>query len=314
MKVLPLVVGLSFIVLVTALSPAANPYESSAAFEKYARTLRESALVKLEPRIQLPTQASPLSTTEKYPWKRGIVTTIFWVGESAAQNNPVHNFSSSWDIGWWRTFGGFDDPDPSARLANRKTGDFRPAKFIPKLNPFYFALPYNDVSGGQHKPEASKVIPWFNEAYTERGKSVVKDRWICIRNRAGIECYAQWGDCGPFRTDHYNYVFGNEKPKPNLNQGAGLDISPAVRDFLGFRGNDVTDWRFVEGREVPIGPWARYGENNDVARRLRNQPERLASVVTPVKSRQPDPAPAPAPPPPKVTSASGPVIDLPTNR
>jgi hypothetical protein len=25
---------------------------------------------------------------------------------------------------------------------------------------------------------------------------------------------------------------------------------------------DTTDWRFVEAREVPPGPWRRYGENN----------------------------------------------------
>jgi hypothetical protein len=57
-------------------------------------------------------------------------------------------------------------------------------------------------------------------------------------------------------------VFGDERPKPNLNQGAGLDVSPAVRDYLGLKPTDVTDWRFVDFSEVPRGPWSTLGENN----------------------------------------------------
>jgi hypothetical protein len=57
-------------------------------------------------------------------------------------------------------------------------------------------------------------------------------------------------------------VFGNERPKPNLNRGAGLDVSPAVRDFLELKQTDVTDWRFVDFGEVPHGPWATLGDNN----------------------------------------------------
>ena len=50
--------------------------------------------------------------------------------------------------------------------------------------------------------------------------------------------------------------------KSNLNRGAGLDISPAVRDYLGSQDTDVTDWKFVEFSEVPRGPWSRLGDNN----------------------------------------------------
>ena len=57
-------------------------------------------------------------------------------------------------------------------------------------------------------------------------------------------------------------MFGNERPKPNLNHGAGLDVSPAVRDYLGLAPTDVTDWQFTEIRDVPPGPWRSYGENN----------------------------------------------------
>src|SRR2546427_451921 len=123
------------------------------------------------------------------------------------------------------------------------------------------ALPYNDVTHGQFKPEAPLVIPWFKQAYMGQGQSVCWHRWISIR-KGNRTCYAQWEDCGPFRTDHFQYVFGNERPKPNLNHGAGLDVSPAVRDYLGLAPTDVTDWQFVDVRDVLPGPWRSYGENN----------------------------------------------------
>ncbi|MBU3666476.1 MAG: hypothetical protein FGM15_11465 [Chthoniobacterales bacterium] len=186
-----------------------------------------------------------------YPWKRGIMTTIFWIGERAAANNPVPNDKSSWDARWARNYGGYDDPDPRARR------DYRPARFTPRLNPFYVALPYNDVSNGRTKPEAATVIPWFNNTFVRHGESVCKGRWLAIHYRGRV-AFAQWEDVGPFRTNHWQYVFGDERPLPNRNNAAGLDISPAVRDYLGLKSNDRVDWRFVEASEVPYGPWSRH--------------------------------------------------------
>ena len=153
-------------------------------------------------------------------------TTIFWVGEAAAGNNPVPNVKSSWDANWTSNYGGFDNPDPGSRR------NYIPVSFVPRQNPFYCALPYNDVTHGQIKPEAALVIPWFRKTFVAPGQSVCKSRWLAIRKGNRI-AYAQWEDCGPFRTDHFQYVFQNERPKPNLNRGAGLDVSPAVRDYLG---------------------------------------------------------------------------------
>ena len=191
----------------------------------------------------------------QYPWKRGIVTTVFWIGERPTANNPVPNYKSSWDLRWAKNYGGLDNPDPSQRR------NYIPVRFIPRQNPFYVALPYNDVTRGKTKPEARRAIPWFKQAFERPGKSVLKGRWVAIK-RGNRICYAQWEDCGPFRTDHWQYVFGNQRPLPNLNQGAGLDVSPAVRDYLGMHGKDVTDWKFVEVRDVPVGPWTKYGDNN----------------------------------------------------
>ena len=97
----------------------------------------------------------------RFPWKREIVTTTFWVGEKPTRNNPVPNDKSSWDVQWAKIFGGTDTPDASQRV------DFRPASFVPDQNPFYVALPYNDVRTGAHKPEAAGMIPWFQEEYRE---------------------------------------------------------------------------------------------------------------------------------------------------
>jgi hypothetical protein len=191
----------------------------------------------------------------RYIWKRDIVTTIFWIGERPHGNNPVPNARSSWDRYWYYNYGGYDNPDPGARR------NFVPVHFVPRQNPFYFALPYNDVMGGRTKYEASQVVPWFRQAFVRSGQTVLKDRWIAIRHGNRV-CYAQWEDCGPFRTDDWRYVFGKERPRPNLNEGAGLDVSPAVRDYLGLGVKDPCDWKFVEFREVPHGPWALYGDNN----------------------------------------------------
>ena len=111
------------------------------------------------------------------------------------------------------------------------------------------------------KPEAALVIPWFKAEFTDEGKSVCHGHWVAIRH-GGRTVYAQWEDCGPFRTDHWEYVFGNDRPKPNMNKGAGLDVSPAVRDYLGMGDTDITDWRFVGEGDVPVGPWRLYGDNN----------------------------------------------------
>jgi hypothetical protein len=194
---------------------------------------------------------------------------VFWIGEQAGGNNPVPNFKSCWDLNWQSNYGGYDNPDTSARR------NYIPVAFTPRQNPFYFALPYNDVSHGQFKPEAPLVIPWFKQAYTGPGQSVCQHRWISIR-KGNRTCYAQWEDCGPFRTDHYQYVFQNERPKPNLNRGAGLDVSPAVRDYLGLQPTDVTDWKFVDVSEIPPGPWQKYGENNHFVLARRQLEQRLA--------------------------------------
>ena len=216
------------------------------------------------PHVFAPTM--PRTTYSRYPWKMDIVATVFWIGEEPTENNPTPNDKSSWDTAWKTSYGGYDDPDPAKR-----TPAYTPAAFLPKQNPFYIALPYNDVIDyNSTKPEAKAVIPWFTKRFTKPGRTVLKSQWLAIR-------YAQWEDCGPFVTDDVDYVFGNARPKNTSNNGAGLDISPAVRDYLGMKSGGKCDWRFVDFNEIPAGPWRNIGTNNPFITAKNNEKSVLAS-------------------------------------
>jgi hypothetical protein len=255
-------------------APAQTAVGAKFKHSKDHQRLNDDLLLKVDPVGYTPPglAANRLKEGEdRFPWKKDIVTTVFWIGENPTANNPVPNHSSSWDASWAKSYGGYDDPNRSRRQ------DYMPANFTPHQNPFYCALPYNDKAREGHRPEAPKVIPWFKEAYKGPAVSVCKDRWIAIR-KGNRTVYAQWEDAGPFRTDHWEYVFGNERPKPNLNHGAGLDVSPAVRDYLGLAETDVTDWKFVNFSEVPPGPWAKHGDNNTFVINARKAEQEMASA------------------------------------
>jgi hypothetical protein len=152
-------------------------------------------------------------------WHRGILATTFWVGEPGNQK-------SAWDPNWLRNFGGVDDPD-------RRRG-YLPAGFVPKQNPFYCALPYNDVAG---RPGA---------------RTGLQGRWVEVA-AGGRHCFCRWMDVGPWHTDDREYVLGTARPRAEREGKAGIDLSPAVRDYLGLTGKDRVDWRFAA--KVPAGPW-----------------------------------------------------------
>jgi hypothetical protein len=166
----------------------------------------------------------------------------------------VPNRTSSWDREWTKNYGGVDDPNPGNR------SNYIPAKFTPRQNPFYARFP-TTIKPGRPSPEAPRVVPWFNDAYQGPAVSTCKDRWIAIR-KGHRTVYAQWEDAALSAPITGNMCLAMNRPKPNLNKGAGLDVSPAVRDYLGMNDTDVTDWRFVDFSEVPRGPWSTHGENN----------------------------------------------------
>ena len=252
MKIACIASGIFSVALLGVASGARLSDRLSGVHERFLEDRRE-ALPSLSDPYGVPSAARVViersrdSLRDALPWKRNVVSTVFWVGELPTENNPTPNTKSAWDQNWQENFGGYDHPE-------RRDG-LLPADFTPRLNPFYIALPYNDVAkGGVHRPEASEVIPWFWEAYRGDGISVCKGRWVAIHHEGRV-CYAQWEDVGPFEVDHWQYVFGNEAPRGNRNQAAGIDLSPAVRDFLQLRSGAKVEWRFVNDRQVPQGPW-----------------------------------------------------------
>jgi len=191
------------------------------------------------------------STFAAYQWHFNVTTTYFYVGEPAdASNLYISNSQSAWDGNWESDYGGVDDPD------NRN--GYYPKEFVPKENPFYFALPYNDFNAtGQRKSNAYSIVPWANRTQWGPCESMCKNQWVEIVFNSRT-AFAQWEDVGPNGEDDSNYVFGNSIPASTFNNHAGLDVSPAVRDFLMLQlpaTFDKTQWRFVEPGEVLPGPW-----------------------------------------------------------
>ncbi len=186
-----------------------------------------------------------------YPIHKDITVSYFWIGEAGnSDNKDIPNSQSVWDDKWKEHYGGLDDPE------NRN--GYQPANFTPNENPFYFALPYNDFKSrsGKRKKHAMQDVYWSNEKNWQSNESLCKNRWIKI-TKGNTICYAQWEDAGPFGENDWQYVFGDndKKPKNRTNNHAGLDVSPAVKDYLNLDDLDKVSWQFINESDVPDGPW-----------------------------------------------------------
>jgi hypothetical protein len=195
---------------------------------------------------------TPLSREPKlfYPWKLNITATIFWIGEGPNPISSTTNVGSAWEEQWRNDNGGPDSP------YNRS--GYAPATHAARINPFYVALPFNDLA---FPDKARRWIPkgWQRASTNGKPLSACKDRWVEIKNALGDDCYAQWEDVGPIRNDHAEYVFGDEPPGPGAT--LGLCVSPAVADYLNINeGNRITRWRFVDDGDVRPGAWLKYDE------------------------------------------------------
>ena len=197
------------------------------------------------------TDFSSRRTRNIYPWKTGIITTIFWIGEGGSTVSSTDNVSSSWDIDWMQNFRGADTP-------NDRRG-YAPASHAATLNTFYIALPFNDLV---YPDKARRWLPagWHRPPEDGKPVSACKDRWVRVKNAQGRSCYAQWEDVGPLEYDNAEYVFGDGRPT-SAHSGAGLDVSPAVAQYLGIDGDHrITSWQFVDEEDVPPGAWLKYDE------------------------------------------------------
>lgn len=252
--------------------PTSTSESATATFTRATRT----APVTRRPPTEPPATIAPPEETEavqgtatrelevesEYPWHRDIVATVFWVGEGATVDNDfITNAESAWVTDWAGEFGGIDDPD------NRNPDNPNyPAGFIPKQNPFYFALPAAEYDENGLIPGAREASPWGDESPSNG--SLFKNRWVEVVRRLpdgkDYRCYAQWEDVGPAGQDgsvqQYDYVFGTGEVDNTFGLGAGIDLSPACAINLGMDKNvsnqsGVVDWRFIDLEDVPDGPW-----------------------------------------------------------
>lgn len=185
---------------------------------------------------------SSLPANSAYPVHKDTAATVFWAGEAAGVDNGfITNVESAWMDDWVKAFGGIDDP--------LSRSGFLPKNFIPKENPFYFALPFSDYGSNGPKSDLS-MVPWSNGKLLD-GQSILKNHWIAVEHN-GKTAYAQWEDVGPYFENDSAYVFGTASPK---YKGSGLDISPATADYLGFHDTGKVNWRFVDDSQVPDGAW-----------------------------------------------------------
>ena len=90
---------------------------------------------------------------------------------------------------------------PSARR------NYIPVAFIPKQNPFYLCAAiqrchaWSVQTGSTAGDSVVQTMP--TRAGANRYAGIVGSPFV----KAIAPCYAQWEDCGPFRTDHFQYVF-----------------------------------------------------------------------------------------------------------
>lgn len=206
-----------------------------------------------------------------HPWHTGIVATTFWVGEIFDPNaEDGSQVWSTYDGRWMETYGGCDGVvrDGVCATEPRAAGnDFFPSSMTPRENPFYVALPYDDLNDPEGFARRCEVIPWADAPGAARcgdeAHSYLKNRWVQIVGPSGDTCYGQVEDAGPGEYHDAAYVFGADDARPANRRydGSGIDVSPALNGCLAFTGLEDTaarvDWRFVAEGDVPEGPWTR---------------------------------------------------------
>jgi hypothetical protein len=236
----------------TNLPPEVQAFQQSLPrLQAQAATLQEIPS-PLQPLLGRKTQVEP-SSHNLYPWKDNVATSTFWIGDNGEKG-------TAWAPQWVSDNGGPDTPDDRNGYA---TGEH-----ASKMNPFYVALPFNDLA---HPDLAPKWLPkgWARAAKNGKPVSACKDRWVMMKNERGDICYAQWEDAGPQRDDLPGYVFGNDAPVAGV---PGIDMSPAVDYYLGLADNGpkLVSWRFVDDADVRPGAWLKLDEQAVIYRAMHH--------------------------------------------
>jgi hypothetical protein len=188
--------------------------------------------------------------------------TTFWVGEiyDPSAGAEGQNIASAYDGRWMQHYGGCDGVrrNGACQTEHRSAANgWFPSSMQPRENPFYVALPFDDVGDPIAFAQRSR-IPWapargYAGHLSDRDFSYMKNRWVAVTGPRGT-CYGQIEDAGPGHYHDFAYVFGGAEPVGTY----GVDLSPAMFHCVGFqRGTGVgnVDWRFVD--VPPRGPWTK---------------------------------------------------------
>jgi hypothetical protein len=206
-----------------------------------------------------------------YPVHTDITSTVFWIGEPQGNGSSESNALSAYDDKWEQHYGGYDNYQVVRTPPDYDNG----LGFTPAENPFYLDLPYDDINDAHAFADRWSVVPWAPRYLSHRSAggafSLMKNQWVKIwRTVDGVTytAYGQIEDAGPYVYDDEAYVFGtqNARPESQLANNAGLDVSPALRDYLHFTGvnladqqngdSNKVDWQFVGNGHLPPGPWS----------------------------------------------------------
>jgi hypothetical protein len=210
-----------------------------------------------------------------YPWKTNIITTEFWIGEGSTPISSTTNEASAWDLDWRSSNSGSDSP-------NNRNG-YASGGHASTVNPFYVALPFNDLA---FPDLARQWLPrgWYRHPRDGKQVSACQDRWVEIKNGQGDVCYAQWEDVGPLNYEDAEYVFGDTRPIGLGENHAGLDVSPAVAEYLNVTDrNRTTSWRFVDDEDVRPGAWLKLDEQAVLYQALHQLKNFHSTTITPIQ-------------------------------
>lgn len=192
-----------------------------------------------------------------YPMHTSVPASVFRIGAQVpGQGDDEQSLRSGWDRDWAAHFGGCDgygSPGASCRsdLAGRTPPDWFPVALVPKENPYYLGLPYNDLddlAGRTASPWARD--PGYAKHLADPTFSLVKNRWVQVTGTTG-SCYGQVEDTGPGRSDA-GYVLGAARPAHT----PAINLSPALARCVGMTdaaAGGRVDWAFVD--RPPAGPW-----------------------------------------------------------
>ena len=233
-------------------------------------TTRQTTTTTTTKTITSTPTVTPPPAPGDYPVHTDITATVFWVGEPQGNGSSEDNSISAYDDAWEAHYGGYDNYTVARGAPTWYDG----LGFTPKENPFYLDLPYDDINNANAYKSRASVVPWASQFASElagrQSFSLMKNQWVKMWRTVGGVTYTAYGqieDAGPYVYNDAQYVFGatDARPQSTRAHNAGMDVSPALRDYLHFTGSDARDrlnndtntlnWQFVDAAQVSAGPW-----------------------------------------------------------